>query len=179
MVRAGKAALTVGGLVGRAALGFLGLIIVVGAFVPPPEPAGRAHSEPDDRAQSAITVTLRIPEGEPAGHVTVVDATGRELAMVSCWSDGVSAVVARRDAGAVVSSYLTADGRAYVRLIGTARQTCIDVQPDGTTSLSDGIPPPAVNPPRNPGRTRKGFPECLGPSMLGAFADIRRWWADR
>ena len=178
MVRAGEAALGIGGLVGKAAVGFLGLIIVVGAFVPQPETVGRARPEPGDPAQSAITVTLRIPEGEPAGHVTVVNATGRELATVTYWYDGHSAVVARRDGGAGVSSHLTAKGTAFVRLIGTARQTCFDVRTDGSLSLSEGDPPTGFHPSRNPGRTGKGFPECLGPSMLGAISDIRRWWAD-
>src|SRR5262245_18081647 len=88
MVRADRIALGVGSLVGGAAVGLVGLMLAVGAFVPPNEPACRAQSVPGDPAPTAISVTLRIPEGEPAAHVRVVDASGHELATVTRWYNG-------------------------------------------------------------------------------------------
>jgi hypothetical protein len=173
MVRADRIALEVGSLVGRAAVGLIGLLIAVGAFVPPDEPASRAPSEPGDPAPSAISVTLRIPEGEPAGHVKVVDATGRELATVTRWYNGDVAVVARPGAGVGVYSYLNVNGSADVSVIGKARQTDIDAQPDGTAKVSVGNVPPGFNAFGEPRTTDQGLPGCDGPSILGSVSDIR------
>jgi hypothetical protein len=173
MVRADRIALGVGSLVGRAALGLIGLMIAVGAFVPPNEPASRSPSEPGDPAQSAITVTLRIPAGEPAGHVTVVDASGRELARVTRWYNDDVAVVAQREAGVGVYSYLNVNGKTDVSVIGTARQTDIFAQPDGTAKVSVSNVPPGFNAFGKPRTTDQGLPVCDGPSILGSVSDIR------
>jgi hypothetical protein len=154
MFRAHKIALTVAGPVGKAVVAFIGLMTVIAAVVPTPEPASGTQSEPGDPAQSTSTVTLRVPEGEPAGHMTVVDATGRELATVTHWYNGDVAVVARRDAGASVASYLNANGSTDVRVSGTARWTDIEAKPDGTAKVSFEDVPSGANPPREPETSR-------------------------
>ncbi len=65
---------TAGGLVGRVAVGFLGIAMVVGAVAPQPDPPGRTRSESASRALSANRITLNVPEGQAAGSLTMVDA---------------------------------------------------------------------------------------------------------
>lgn len=161
MRRAGGITMTIGGLVGRAAIGSLGLLIAVGVFVPEPAPAPspRSRPDPDGPAHSPMTVTLRIPEGEPAGHVIVLDPSGRELATVSGWFNGDVAVLARREAGAGVNSFLKAGGEALVGVFGAARQTRIHAKPDGTPRVS-------VTDPRS-GRIESPAPSPADPVGIG------------
>ena len=45
-----------------------------------------------------------------AEHLRVVDASGRELAVLTHWMTGMTTVVSRRDGGADVSCVLNTDG---------------------------------------------------------------------
>ena len=112
MVRPDRIALAAGGLLARAALGFLGLTILFGWNTPAPEAATTAPSQPVDPAQGAMAITLGVPEGALAKHLTVVDATGRELAVVTCWISGMTTVVSRHSGGIGVGFHLNADGSA-------------------------------------------------------------------
>ena len=120
--------------IGRSAVGFVGLAVVVGAMVPRPEADGRI-SRSSDLAES--TVTLGAPEGQ-AGRLSVVDEAGRELAVLTRWSDGEVGVVARCGAVGVCCWLKEAAGTAFVNLIGKERETHIEVQPDGTMKAATG-----------------------------------------
>jgi hypothetical protein len=146
MVRPDRIPLTAGGLLARAALGFIGLAILIGLSTPPPEPAATASSQPDDPTRTAMTVTLRVPEGALAKHLSVVDASGRELAFLTHWISGMTTVVPCRSGGAGVSYHLNADGSANLRVDGTARATLIRAEPDGTTEVSPRDVRPGVSP---------------------------------
>jgi hypothetical protein len=129
---------TAGGLVGRVAVGFLGIAMVVGAVAPQPDPPGRTRSESASRALSANRITLNVPEGQAAGSLTMVDESGRELAILTRGRSGEIGFVTRLRGGAGVCCWLKEAGTAFVSLIGTARETFIEVQPDGTATTSAG-----------------------------------------
>jgi hypothetical protein len=133
MHRAYSVALAAGVLLARAALGFVVLMGILAMVAPTPEPDARARSEPAGSVPNVSTVTLRVPEGELAGTLNVVDASGRELAMLTYFSDGEIVLVARRNGGAGVSLWLTGKGTARVQMSGTSRATTIEMEPDGTT----------------------------------------------
>jgi hypothetical protein len=132
MVRPDRMALAAAGLLARAALGFIGLAILIGWNAATPDPFAAASSQPGDPTQTAMTVTLRVPEGAMAEHLRVVDASGRELAVLTHWMTGMTTVVSRRDGGAGVSYVLNTDGSANLLVEGTARVTVIGTKPDGT-----------------------------------------------
>lgn len=146
MVRPDRIALAAGSLLARAALGFLGLTILIGWNAVPPEPAATAPSRPDDPTQTATTVMLRVPAGALAKHLSVVDASGRELAFLTHWISGMTTVVSCRSGGAGVSYHLNTDGSANLRVDGNARVTMIRAEADGTTRVSPRAILPGVNP---------------------------------
>jgi hypothetical protein len=149
MIRACEVATAVGGLFIRVLAGLVGLIAVA-AFVPIPETESRVRSEWLEPALSAETVTLRIPEGEPAGHLTVVDESGRPLAVLSRWRDGTASVVANRGRDIAVGCHFTAKGTACLEVIGAARQASIDFTSDGdlhiAQKVADRLPAPTSPP---------------------------------
>jgi hypothetical protein len=139
MVRTCRSVLAVAGLLGKAAVGLVGVMIVIGAVVPVPWTDPQARSGQVDPARAAGTVVLTVPEGRPAGTLTVVDASGRELATLTHWRNQNIAVLATRRDGARVSCFLKAQGSAVLLLAGAKRQTRIELEPDGATRacLSD------------------------------------------
>jgi hypothetical protein len=135
MVRAGRIALGAGSLLAKGVLGFVGLSIVIGWSTPPPQPVATASPQPGDPAQTSMAITLRVPEGAISKHVTILDETGRELAVVTHWITGLTTVVSRRDGGAGICCALNVDGTARLRVDGTSRATQIDAEQDGTSQV--------------------------------------------
>lgn len=146
MVRPDRIALAAGGPLARAALGFIGLAILIGWNAPPPEPAATASSRPGDPLQAEMTVTLRVPEGATTKHLSVVDASGRELAFLTHWISGMTTVVSSRGGGACVSYHLNPDGSANLRVNGTARATLIRAEADGSARVLPRAGGPDVDP---------------------------------
>jgi hypothetical protein len=146
MFRLDRIAVAAGGLLARAALGVIGLAILIGWSTPRSDPAATASFQPDDPTQTAMTVTLRVPEGALATHLSVVDASGRELAFLSHWMTGMTTVVSRRSRGAGVSYHLNTDGSANLLVEGTAGVTPIHAETDGTTRVSPRGVRPGVSP---------------------------------
>jgi hypothetical protein len=146
MVRADRIALAAGGPLARAALGLIGLSIIFGWNTPPPQPAATASSQPGDSEQTAMTVTLRVPEGAPVKHLTVLDASGRTLAILTHWITGATTVESRRSGGVGVCYHMNTDGSAKMRMDGTAQVTLIDAEQDGTSQVSQRDVPPIVDP---------------------------------
>ena len=54
----------VGGLVARAALGFIGLAIITAAIATPSEPSASSSCQQVDPPQAEMTVAMRVPEGQ-------------------------------------------------------------------------------------------------------------------
>jgi hypothetical protein len=131
--------MTAGGLLAKAAVGFIGLAVVVGAVAPQPEADQRTRSKQGAQAPPANMIMLEVPEGELSGRLTVVDRSGRVLATLTLRYDGEFGFVARPGSGAGACCWFQ-DGAstALVNLFGTARRTLIDVQPDGTSKTSAG-----------------------------------------
>jgi hypothetical protein len=136
MVRAYRAALAAGGLLMRAAVGFVGFLVVAGALARRPEPDARARSEPGDPSRQGSTVILAVPEDSLAGSLTVVDVSGRELLTLTHWYNGDTSVLARRSGGVGVSCHLNGNGSAALQFTGTAWVTRINAEPDGTAKTS-------------------------------------------
>ena len=161
MVRADGVAMTAVGLFARAALGFVGLSILIAWACPPPGPSATAATPPGDPSPAGTTVTLRVPDGALAKHLRVVDATGRELIDLTYWVSGSTTVVSGRRDGAGVSYHLNDDGSASLLVEGTARAARIETRRDGTTRVTDrleigifprvddrdGSPPPGLDTP--------------------------------
>jgi hypothetical protein len=133
MHRAYRIALAAGTLLGKAALGFLVLMGILAMVAPPPELGVNARPDLAGSVANVSTVTLRVPEGELSGTLNVVDASGRELALLTYFSDGEMVLVARRNDGAAVSLWIRGEGTARVQMGGTSRATTIEMEPDGTT----------------------------------------------
>jgi hypothetical protein len=136
-----------GSLVARAALRFIGLLIglaiITAAIATPPEPSASSSCQPVDPSQAEMTVVMRVPEGQLAKHLTLVDGSGRRVALLTVWTSGVISVVSRREGGAGVSYQLNDDGSADLQVDGTARVALIRARRDGTTELtyrSEGRP---------------------------------------
>ena len=89
---------------------------------------------------------LQVPEGALAKHLTVVDASGRELAILTHWISGMTSVVSRRSDETGVSYILNSNGTATMLVRGTARVTTINAQKDGKTRVSHRVVPTRVNP---------------------------------
>jgi hypothetical protein len=136
MVRAGGIVMAAGGLLAKAALGLITLAILIRWDTPPSEPAATATSRPGDPEESATTVTLRVPDGALAKHLIAVDASGRELAVLTYWKFGGVTVVSRRVDGAGVCCHLETDGSARMLVEGTTRAAQIDADPNGTTRVT-------------------------------------------
>lgn len=137
MVRAGRLGFAAVGLVIKASTAFVGMTIGVALIVPLPEPADRRSTLPGDWASPASTIVLSMPEGEQAGTVTVVDPTGRELARVTHWDNGDTALVGCGREQAGVSCYLNnKTGAVVVAVKGTSRRTQVVLNPDGTPETS-------------------------------------------
>jgi hypothetical protein len=111
-----------------------------------------------------------VPEGEQAGHLSVVDERGRELAVVTRWRNGQTSLVASRNGGVSLGCYLNTDGVTSLELLGSAQQTAIEVRPDGITRtmardawrLPGPVPAPGSGAPARPG---------TGGSAVGASGD--------
>ncbi len=153
MFRLDRISSAAGGLLARAAVGFIGLTILIG-WNASPEPAATAPSQPGDPTQTAMTVTLRVPEGALAKHLSVVDASGRELVFLTHWISGMTTVVSGRGGGAGVSYHLNTDGSANLRVDGTTRTTVLRAERDGTTRVSHEGVPTRVTGPAAAGRPR-------------------------
>jgi hypothetical protein len=130
-----------GGLVARAALSFIGLFtglaIITAMIATPPELSGSSSCQPADPSKAEMTVVMRVPEGQLAKHLTVVDGFGRSVSVLTLWASGVITVVSRREGGAGVSYQLNGDGSASLRIDGTAVAALIRAGPDGTTELTE------------------------------------------
>ncbi len=173
MIRAFTAAMAAVGLLGKLALGFVALIVLVGAVLPPPSPSTSADARPRSASgvpvPSSDAVVLRIPDGEQAGHLTVVDAQGREIARLTHWSSGHTAVVTRRDVGPTVGYYHKAEGWVGVLVSGSEGETQIQVEPDGTTKSTPSDPSGFVNPPSL--RNKRILPTPVAPRSTTAGTD--------
>jgi hypothetical protein len=169
MVRAWGIVSAVGGLLAKAAVGLVGLAIVA-VLVPRPQPEARERSESGDPAGPANSVLLRVPEGAQAGHLSVIDEHGRELAVLTRWRNGETSLLAGRNGGVSLGWYLNTDGISSLELIGSAQQTGIEVRPDGIIRAmvrdARGLPGPVTAPgsgaPDRPGS---------GGSAVGASGD--------
>jgi hypothetical protein len=130
-----------GGLVARAALSFIGLFtglaIITATIATPTEPSASSSCQPVGPSQAAMTVVMRVPEGQRAKHLTMVDGSGRGVAILTLWTSGAITVVSRREGGAGVTCHLNDDGSASLRIEGTARAALIRAGPDGTTELTE------------------------------------------
>ena len=146
MIRAGGIAMAAGGLLARVALGCLGFTMLLGWIAPSPRPAATTSSGPGDPARVAMTVALRVPEGAHASHLTVVDESGRELAVVTRWISGMTTVVSPRRGRLGVGYHLGTDGSASVCVQGRERVILPDARADGTPGISRGDLLPAVAP---------------------------------
>jgi hypothetical protein len=140
MVRTYSAALAAGGRLGKAAVVFVGMVLAVGAIVPLPEPSGPMRSEPVDSTGNENRVVLAVPEGGIASTLTVVDASGREIATLTRWYNGDTVMMARQKGGAGVNCLLNARGSAELGVFGMTQHTRIEVQPDGTTKIHHPVP---------------------------------------
>jgi hypothetical protein len=136
MIRAHRIALAAGGLLTRTALGFIGLTIVFSWYAPSSGTAARSPSEAADPDPTARTVMLRVPDGAAAAHLTIVDASGRELAVVTKWRPCGTSVVSRQSGGTAVSYHLNVDGSAKVRVQGATRATLFEAESNGKTEVS-------------------------------------------
>jgi hypothetical protein len=169
MIRVWGIMTVVGRLLAKAAVGLVGLVIVA-ALVPHPEPEARERSESGEPTGLANSVLLRVPAGEQAGHLSVVDEQGRELAVLTRWRNGQTSLVASRHGGASLGCYLNTDGVTSLELLGSAQQTTIEVRPDGITRtmardawrLPDPVPAPGSSASDHSGS---------GGSAVGASAD--------
>jgi hypothetical protein len=130
----------------KAALGCIALMTMIGWSTLPPERAARTSSRPGDPENTTMTVMLQVPEGLLAEHLTVVDASGRELAVLTHWISGMTSVVSRRRDETSVSYILNSNGSATMQLKGTERVTLINAQKDGTTEVSHRVVPTRDNP---------------------------------
>lgn len=149
MIRAFGAAMALGGLLVKVAVGLVGLLVLVGAVVPtssPPE--ARRGADPGGPGRPANTVVLTVPEGHPAGNLVIVDATGRELATLTHWANGRTAVVARHHVGPTLGYHRDAAGSVNLLVTGSAAETEIRVRPDGTAKATASEPSRFINPPR-------------------------------
>jgi hypothetical protein len=130
-----------GGLVARAALSFIGLFtglaIITATIATPPEPSSSSSCQPVGPSQAETTVVMRVPEGQCAKHLTMVDGSGRRVAILTLWTSGAITVASSREGGAGVSYHLHSDGSASLRIDGTARSALIRAGPDGTTKLTE------------------------------------------
>jgi hypothetical protein len=129
-----------GGLLARVALSFnrfIGLAIIIAVIATPPEPSASSPCQPVDPPQAEMTVVMQVPEGQRAKHLTVVDGSGRRVAILTVWTSGAITVASHREGGAGVSYHLHDDSSASLRLDGTARVALIRAMPDGTTELAD------------------------------------------
>jgi hypothetical protein len=131
-MRGCSVAATVGAPLVKLAVGLVGLIVVA-ALISPAQSEAPARSEAIDSARHTDSVILLVPEGEQAGHLSVVDEEGRELALLSRLRDGRVIVVANRGGrgGLSLACSIEGDGAASLEFIGAVRHTSIDIQPDG------------------------------------------------
>jgi hypothetical protein len=146
MIRAYSAALHAVGLLGRVAVAFVGFIVIVGVIVPLPSPGDRRGSDSRDLNPPAHTVVLKVPEGRPAGNLTIVDALGREIALLTHWTGGPTAVVTRYGGGPTVGYYHSAEGSVALLVTGSEVETQINLNPDGTMKSSLRKPTLLVSP---------------------------------
>ena len=91
---------------------------------------GSGASRDDGRAASA--------GGAHASHLTVVDESGRELAVVTRWISGMTTVVSPRRGRLGVGYHLGTDGSASVCVQGRERVILPDARADGTPGISRG-----------------------------------------
>lgn len=118
--------------VGRIALGFIALAVVAAAIVASTDMGNPARTQPIDLVRPGDMHTLRVPEGELTGNLTVLDESGRPLATLTRWTNGDLAFVAGRG-GIGVALWLNEGRRtAAVSVAGTSRQTHLTFHPDGT-----------------------------------------------
>ena len=157
MVGACRAVLAAGSLLGKAAVGFVGILVIAGAVVPVAGPDRRSRSDGVDPLLAGDTVVLTVPEGNLSRTLTVVDESGRELATLTHWTNDDTAIIAPGRDGAGMGCYLNARGSTVVLLAGTARQTRIESEPDGTTKTAvRDISPPVIE--RHPHDPERGDP---------------------
>ena len=132
MIRASRIALGVGGQFTRMTVGFAGMTVLVAAMVATPGLETRAKPGAVDREQTVDTVSVAVPEGMLAKSLTITDPSGRDLATLTYWYTGETAMVARQPGWASVSCWLDRKNRTIVELTGEARRTRIEMNPDGT-----------------------------------------------
>jgi hypothetical protein len=136
MHRSNRVAMAAGSLFGRAAFGFALFMGILAIVSPPPEPDARARPGSADSPANSSTVTLRVPEGEISATLNVVDASGSQLAILTHVCTGDTILVAPRGGGAGSVLQFTGKGTAKLQMVGTARESYIEMDPDGTTRTS-------------------------------------------
>ena len=128
--------------VGRMALGFIGVSLVAVAFIAPPRPAAPARTGSIPPAGRTGTVTLRVPEGELAGHLTVVDESGRPLAVLTRWRNGSWSIAASRVGDVDLGCFFNSGGTALCRLFVASRRTTVSIDQEGVvTTAKRDVPP--------------------------------------
>jgi hypothetical protein len=135
LVLARNAALAACGLLMRAGVGLVGLIVVVGAIAPRSGPDAGARSEPCDPGRPGSPVVLTVPRGSLGENLTVVDGAGRELLVMTLWFNGSTSIVAHRSGGVEVSCFHSSKGPAELMFTGKEWQTYLRADPDGTAKI--------------------------------------------
>ena len=137
MVRPERIVMAAGSLFAKLVVGLLMIAIAIGAGGLLPLADVPRSSGAVDRPSGATsdTVTMEVPPGALAKHLTVVDTTGRELAVLTFWISGTTTVVSARDDGANVSYNLNGNGSVNLRVEGTEQVTLIDAESDGKTRV--------------------------------------------
>ena len=79
----------------RGAVGALGIMVIVAACRPDAGTHGRSRPEAADPEQPVETVAMSVPDGMLAKSLTIIDASGRELATLTHWRNGETMVVTR------------------------------------------------------------------------------------
>ena len=147
MMRAFRAAMALSVLLVKVAVCLVGLIMLIGAVIPSSPPEGRIGSGAGGAARPRTTVVLSVPEGHPAAYLVVVDASGRELATLTHWANGRTALTTRHHVGPTLGYHRDAAGSLDLLVTGSAAETQIRVRPDGTTKTAASEPSRFINPP--------------------------------
>ena len=134
MVRIGRVISTACGADGRVALAFVVVGLIAGATLGPREPNTPPRPESGDLAGSTNAVILRVPEGGTASHLTLLDESGREVAVLSRWRDGALSLAAHRGGGRGLGYHLKIDDTTRLDLFVAVRMTTVLARPDGSVT---------------------------------------------
>lgn len=132
---------------GSLAVALLGLVLLAGVIVPS-GPEAAVGLELDGTATPPRTVVLNVPEGYPAGSVTVVDPKGRLLATLTLWKDGQTILTSSPAVGPRLACERMPGGEVAVLVAGAGREADIFVRSDGSLQ-SPVVERPSARPPKD------------------------------